>query len=79
LNLKCDILVSERGSFKFDLYRYSSEHPIQEIGTQIGVQLASICYAIVWNVACTFILLKFIDVCHGGFNWRLTAGLYKLN
>ena len=46
-------------------------HPIREIGTQLGVQLASVCYAVVWSVVCTFVLLKIIDVCHGGFNLRL--------
>lgn len=48
------------------------EHPIREIGTQLGIQLASICYATVWSVVCTVILLKIIDVSHGGLHWRLS-------
>ena len=49
------------------------EHPIREIGTQIGVQFASVLYAVAWSVVCTFVLLKVIDVFHGGFHWRLTG------
>ena len=49
------------------------EHPIEEIGTQIGVQIASVCYAVVWSVVSTFLILKIIDVFHGGFHWRLTG------
>lgn len=49
------------------------EQPIRDIGTQLGIQIASVCYAAVWSIICTFILLKVIDVCHGGLNWRLTG------
>jgi Amt family ammonium transporter len=46
-------------------------HPIREVGTQLGVQLCSIAYAVVWASLGTAIVLKTVDACHGGYHWRL--------
>lgn len=48
-------------------------HPIREIGTQLGVQAFSIAYAVCWSVLATVLIVKFIDVCHGGWHPRLCA------
>jgi len=48
-------------------------HPIREIGTQLGVQAFSIAYAVAWSVFATVLIVKFIDVCHGGWHPRLCA------
>ena len=48
-------------------------HPIREVGTQLGVQLCSIAYAVVWATLGTILVLKTVDACHGGYHWRLVG------
>lgn len=51
--------------------RGGSEAPIREVGTQLGVQAASVAWAACWSAIGTAIVLKFVDVCHGGAHARL--------
>ena len=45
--------------------RGGETHPIREVGTQLGVQLCSIAYAVVWATLGTILVLKTVDACHG--------------
>lgn len=49
--------------------------PITNIGFQLGVQAASVVFAIVWVAIGTTIALKITDVLHGGFHLRVGYGL----
>ena len=53
--------------------RGGETHPIREVGTQLGVQLCSIAYAVVWATLGTILVLKTVDACHGGYHWRLVG------
>ena len=53
--------------------RGGETHPIHEVGTQLGVQLCSIAYAVVWATLGTILVLKTVDACHGGYHWRLVG------
>lgn len=51
------------------------DRPIDNVGTQLAVQLASIIYAVVWAAVATWLILKVVDALHGGpwhpLIWRL--------
>ena len=45
--------------------------PITNIGFQLGVQAASVAFAIIWTVIGTLLALKATDLLHGGWHWGL--------